>query len=284
MKNVVVFGASATGRRVYEEIKEKYHVIAFVDENTALYGDRIDGIEIISPQQIEKLKFDLIILAVLSKYLQIKEMLREQGIEEEKIITQYVDLPNRAREDFVYHIQHMLMEKKIAGAVAELGVYQGEFSKVIGKYFKENRFYLFDTFEGFPEADTSVDIMDSMSPAQTGYFSNTSSELVLSKIHNADRCVICKGYFPDTAKDVEDRFIFVNLDADLYQPTKEGLHFFYQRLQPKGVILVHDYFSEVYKGVKKAVDEFCDEMKLTALPIGDTLSIAIIKNEVSDYV
>lgn len=280
MKNVIIFGASATGRRVYKTVKQKYHVIAFVDENTALYGESIDGIEICSPQQIAVLAFDFIILAVLSKYEQIKDMLMEQGIEEERILAQYVDLPNRAREDFVYHMQQMLLEKKITGAIAELGVYQGEFSKVLGKYFKDNKFYLFDTFEGFPETDTKYDALRNMSSAQTGYFSNTSSDMVISKIYNPARCVVCKGYFPDTAKNVDDTFIFVNLDADLYQPTKEGLSFFYQRLQPGGVILVHDYFSTVYKGVKTAVDAFCGEVKVTPLPIGDTLSIAIIKNEV----
>ena len=284
MKKAAIFGATATGRRVYEETKEKYEIVAFFDENTDLHGDEIDGIEILSPEQIQNVKPDIILVAVLSRYEKIKRMLIDQGIEEEKINTQYVDLPNRARDNFVCNLREMFAERGKDGAVAELGVYQGEFSKVIGEYFSENKFYLFDTFEGFPEIDADYDVKEDMSPAQGGYFSNTSSELVLSKIINAERCVVCKGYFPDTARrfvEADDRFLFVNLDADLYQPTKEGLSFFFQRLLPGGVILVHDYFSAVYKGVKRAVDEFCAESKVMAVPIGDTLSIAIVKSE--DY-
>lgn len=287
MKKAVIFGATATGKRVYEKTKDKYHIVAFFDENIDLCGDKIDGIEILLPEQIENINFDIVLVAVLSRYKQIKEMLMAQGIDEEKICTEYVDLPNRARESFVCNLSQMLKEKEMWGAVAELGVYQGEFSKVIGKYFSENRFYLFDTFEGFPETDVRYDLEGNMSPAQKGYFSDTSLELVLSKIHNKGRCVVCKGQFPDTIKSfVEEKetFIFVNLDADLYRPTKEGLRFFYDKMQQGGVLLVHDYFSSVYKGVKSAVDEFCEEAKVMALPIGDTLSIAIIKNGDFRYV
>jgi O-methyltransferase len=47
----------------------------------------------------------------------------------------------------------------------------------------------------------------------------------------------------------------VNLDADLYNPTKKGLEYFYPRLSPGGVIIVHDYNFK-WPGIKKAVDEF----------------------------
>ena len=108
--------------------------------------------------------------------------------------------------------------------------------------------------------------------------SNTSVDSVLDKIPNNSRCVVKKGYFPDTANDVNDEFIFVNLDADLYKPTIEGLHFFWNKMKPGGVILIHDYFSDVYTGVNKAVNEFCIQEKIYATPIGDTLSVALIKN------
>lgn len=282
MKKVIIFGASDTGRRIYHEIEHKYEIVAFVDENCKLHGERLHGIEVVSPMQMGQFTYDYIILAVLSGYERIREMLISTGTEEEKIITQYVDLPNRARENFVSNLQKMFEQKGTEGAVAELGVYQGEFSKVIGAHFRTNRFYLFDTFEGFPERDARHDQESFMSPAQTGYFSNTSAEAVLEKICNPDRCVVRKGYFPDTADGILDKFIFVNLDADLYLPTKEGLSFFFERLQPGGILLVHDYFSTVYTGVKKAVDDFCDRTGAAALPIGDTLSIAIIKKEESE--
>lgn len=65
----------------------------------------------------------------------------------------------------------------------------------------------------------------------------------------------------------------MNLDADLY-----ALKFaFYPRLADGGVILVHDYFSKAFKGVKEAVKEFAKQQNVKFVPIGDTLSIAIRK-------
>ena len=45
--------------------------------------------------------------------------------------------------------------------------------------------------------------------------------------------ILHPGYFPDTAEKVSnEKFALVNLDADLYQPTKAALEFFYPRLSP----------------------------------------------------
>jgi len=46
-----------------------------------------------------------------------------------------------------------------------------------------------------------------------------------------------------------------------------------------GIILIHDYFTEFYHGVKAAVDVFEENLghKLRRFPIGDGISIAIIK-------
>ena len=92
-----------------------------------------------------------------------------------------------------------------------------------------------------------------------------------------EKCVVNKGFFPETAEGVEDTFCFVNLDADLYAPTVAGLDFFYSRLNSGGVIFIHDFFSKAFLGVKDAVREFCSKEGITFIPIGDTLSVAIRK-------
>lgn len=33
MERVIIFGATSTGRMIYDEIKERYKVIAFVDQD-----------------------------------------------------------------------------------------------------------------------------------------------------------------------------------------------------------------------------------------------------------
>ena len=46
-----------------------------------------------------------------------------------------------------------------------------------------------------------------------------------------------------------------------------------------GVILVHDYFSDAYPNIEKAVDDYEEALgtKLCKMPIGDDISIAIAK-------
>ena len=46
---------------------------------------------------------------------------------------------------------------------------------------------------------------------------------------------------------------------------------------PNGVILVHDYFNDRFPNVKQAVDEFAAEAQAKTLPIGDGISIALIR-------
>ena len=70
--------------------------------------------------------------------------------------------------------------------------------------------------------------------------------------------------------------MFVSIDVDLYQPTRDGLNFFYPRLVSGGFILVHDYGSSNYPGCAEAVREFCDAHKLTLIPIPDAIVSALI--------
>ena len=76
-----------------------------------------------------------------------------------------------------------------------------------------------------------------------------------------------------------EKFCFLNLDLDLYQPTFEGLKFFWDKMSECGVILIHDYFSTDFPNVKTAVVDFEEWLgkPLKMMPIGDTLSISIIK-------
>lgn len=91
------------------------------------------------------------------------------------------------------------------------------------------------------------------------------------------QCEIRKGYFPETAEGITDKFCFVNLDMDLYRPTLEGLKFFWDRMIEGGIILIHDFVTDGYKGVNQAVEEFISEYNVVPFSIGDSVSIAIQK-------
>ncbi|WP_394986379.1 TylF/MycF/NovP-related O-methyltransferase, partial [uncultured Helicobacter sp.] len=169
-------------------------------------------------------------------------------------------------------------DKGIEGDVAEVGVFQGDFAKHMNALFADKTLYLFDTFEGFDKRDLDSESRDVTEYFSEGHLGDTSIELVMSKMPNPSKVIIKKGYFPETAAGLEnERFCFVNLDPDLYEPILAGLEFFYPRLSRGGVILIHDYFNSAYPGSKRAVDEFCTKHNIFAIPIGDDISIAVCK-------
>lgn len=170
---------------------------------------------------------------------------------------------------------YTLKQKNLEGAVAEVGVYKGEFSAKINQVFPNQTFYLFDTFEGFNSNDIAIEKEKKLSDG-TQNFSNTSVHLVMSKMKNPKNCIIKKGYFPESAQGVNDNFIFVSLDTDLYQPIWEGLNFFYPKLLQGGYIMIHDYNNPQYPGVKEAVDKFCFPQHISNFPIADRYGSIVI--------
>lgn len=172
-------------------------------------------------------------------------------------------------------ISYEIYFHNVPGNVAEVGVYKGDFAKVISYCFPDRKLYLFDTFEGFPKSHTEIDRGRGFSTA-TQDFSNVDIEEVLKKLYNKENVIIKKGIFPETAKDVDDTFCFVSLDVDLYKPTLDGLEFFYPRLVRGGYIMIHDFQNSGYKGVREAVIEFCRKNNVPFVPLTDVCGSVII--------
>ncbi|MDR1325811.1 MAG: TylF/MycF family methyltransferase [Treponema sp.] len=158
-------------------------------------------------------------------------------------------------------------EKKLTGCVAELGVYKGDFAQRINRQFPERKLYLFDTFEGFDERDVKVE-KEFDTYARKNDFRNNNTALVMKKMKHTRNCIIKKGWFPETAENVEERFVFVSIDTDLFAPTYIGLKYFYERLEEGGYIFVHDYNGKLY-GAKEAVQKFSKEHNIPYVPLSD---------------
>ena len=115
-----------------------------------------------------------------------------------------------------------IKNKNLQGCVAELGVYKGDFASFINGHFPAHTLYLFDTFDGFDERDVEIENRYDKH-AKKNDFTNKDIELVLRKMKHRDNCIIKKGWFPETAQNLEERFLFVSIDADLYEPIYQGL-------------------------------------------------------------
>jgi O-methyltransferase len=172
-------------------------------------------------------------------------------------------------------ISYEIQKKGLPGNTAELGVYKGKFARYINQYFPERALYLFDTFKGFDERDLKSETAKDFSSGEQD-FSDTSVEAVLKLMPFPGKCKPIKGFFPESAKDIDDRFVFVSLDADLFEPIYNGLRFFYPKLTPGGYIFVHDFNNKAYKGSRQAVEQFCSEQNINFLPIPDLGGSAVI--------
>jgi hypothetical protein len=273
---VFIFGSGATGKSILHLVEEQYSVIGFIDNNCNRWGLTIDRYEVFSPEKLKTSNFDGIVAATNAGFNEIKKQLLGMGVSKDKIINDFVEIPIKSRIVFLEKLGELFTEQSKSGSVAECGVFQGEFACEINRVFSKKKFYLFDTFTGFDKRDIAVEEKKHFSEYKEGHFSITSEELVLSKLPYAENAIIRKGYFPETAEGISDRFCFVNLDLDLYQPTLAGLEYFYPKMVAGGIILIHDYFSEGYKGVKESVKNFSIKNEgLRIFPIGDGISIGI---------
>ena len=148
---------------------------------------------------------------------------------------------------------------------------------MIHHYCPESTLNLFDTFEGFAEKDVSKENDQIRNSESVNNFKDTSVDSILRFIDPQNSNVrVFQGYFPETVnKKLEQTiFSFVHLDADLFEPTKNGLEFFYPRVSSGGIILIHDY--NAWPGCRKAVDEFFCSKKEFPVPMPDKSGSAII--------
>jgi hypothetical protein len=278
-EKVVIFGAGGIGRRLFEIITQSNNVevVAFVDNDEAKHGSFFRNIPILSPDKLKDIEFDFLHYGTQMGVNEIGSQISNLNVPYYKIKREYIDTICNARKLFVKRFSEELQKQKASGSVAEAGVYRGEFASYLNSVFSTKKLYLFDTFSGFDAKDFPFEQDESLLQAE--HFKSTSVDLVINQMTFPEKCVILKGYFPETTKGIDDVFCFVSLDMDLYKPTLEGLEYFYPRMVDGGCILIHDYFTPSYPNVRKAIDDFEQKhgIKLCRTPIGDDVSIAIIK-------
>lgn len=219
----------------------------------------------------------------MSKYLNLlQSVLKREIVLDQRMLglnrPRRISIPpvtNYIRISTLELIAEEIYSNGVPGSVAEVGVYKGMFAKFLNQVFPDKTLYLFDTFEGFDQKDVKVETSNNYSTGKQD-FSDTSAEGVLAKMSNRDKCVIKKGWFPESLDGLEDTFCFVSLDADLYKPIYDGLEYFYPRLSKGGYIFIHDYNNKEYEGAKAAVREYCSKMNVAYTPMSDTWGSAII--------
>lgn len=279
MKKAVVLGAGQMGRAALNLLnRNRVDVLAFGDNSPNAWNRDAEP-PVLPVSDALALVPDVALLGVLDgeRARQLTEQARGLGFAGEILpisrAAEYADV----RAATLRRIAARLREENIPGALAELGVYRGDFAWQMNALFPERKLYLFDTFEGFDARDVSAEREKSGANAQPNDFADTSVEAVLARLPHREAASVRRGYFPETAEGLEERFALVSLDADLYAPTLAGLRWFYPRMSRGGVILLHDYNSSRFCGVKKAVADYeAENGRLPLVPLCDLHGTAAI--------
>ncbi len=146
---------------------------------------------------------------------------------------------------------------RLSGAIAEIGVFQGG-NVLCGLQYmtKTKRFYIFDSFQGFP----ALGIYDPKTVKKGDYNIETSYQEIVNMFRPFPNSILIKGFVPKSFEQIpaKEKFSLVFYDCDLYEPALGTYEFFWDKIVPGGYLLIHDYVTEEggFAGVKKATDEF----------------------------
>lgn len=183
------------------------------------------------------------------------------------VATQTWPTPLKRRLRFYSLVQLFRQTLPLAGLVAECGCFRGLSSFLLCTALKQAEagfggqgYRIFDSFQGLSEPQAEDAIEDSRPGKEhlrqmgAGHFTAPLEE-VRSALSAFPRIEFYPGWIPEAFPDEPGaRYRFVHLDVDLYQPTRDGLEYFYPRVIPGGMIVCDDYG---WPGAQRAIDEFC---------------------------
>lgn len=187
------------------------------------------------------------------------------------------------RYNIARFLAHYEIFKKIVdvpGVIVDLGVFRGASTFTWAKLCEifcptdiRKTVIGFDTFTGFPEIGAEDGPEDPMQDVvRGGYFGGNSIEADLALAQEAmnydrhlrhkdriqfvkgDVCETIPGFVADQGEGL--RIALLNLDLDLYQPTRVALEHFVPKMARGGVIIVDEYAVDTFGGETKAVDEY----------------------------
>ena len=146
----------------------------------------------------------------------------------------------------------------------ECGCWKGHSAYIISTLINDSgkkiNFHIFDSFEGLSEAtknDESFYLKSSKEKRRINQHFSSSEILLRNVLKDFNFVKIYKGWIPSRFSEIKnEKFSFVHIDVDLYEPTFESLKYFYPRLEKGGIIVCDDYNFTDFPGAKKAWDEY----------------------------
>lgn len=285
MQTLIILGAGQFGRSFVNLVNRNFFdLMAFGDNNSSLWGKYIDTalgpIPVISVDEAANRQPDLMLIAISDKARShaLKSQAKGAGYRNTFMMLQDLYHTLDIRSATLHHMAERINTQPVSGSIAELGVYKGDIAWQLSALFPDRELLLFDTFKGFDEKDVLTEKENNYSRAEISNFSDTSIDYVRSRLPHPGHATFYPGFFPSTTKGLSDKsYALVSLDTDLYEPILAGLQYFYPRLNPGGMILLHDYNNAQFRGCKEAVHRYEQETSsLFLVPLSDLHGTAVI--------
>jgi len=281
MDTMIILGAGQFGQACASLINPaRTRLLAFGDNNKSLHGSNLRQVPVMSVEEAVRLQPDYALIGVTDEIRtkQLKDQAAEHGFHGRFLLLGELYRLFDIRSATLHRMADRLEQLKIPGDIAELGVYKGDLAWQLNALFPHRILHLFDTFEGFDARDIAEESHYGFSRAREGDFSDTSIPFVHGRLPYPGQALFHKGFFPETAAGLENcRYALVSLDADLYAPILAGLEYFYPRLSPGGMILLHDYNNRRFQGAARAAADYEKAHgKLPLVPLCDLHGTAVI--------
>jgi hypothetical protein len=141
---------------------------------------------------------------------------------------------------------------------AEIGIFEGEYSKLILRTIKPKKFYMVDVFTGpVLSGDKNGENIKTINLDET-------YKSLLKEYENKEEVNVYKGKSEDFFKTIPDDYLdFIYIDGDHgYEGAKLDLQNSFNKVKSGGLICGHDY-APMFQGVINAVNEFVTTNKLS---------------------
>ncbi|MET0555779.1 MAG: TylF/MycF/NovP-related O-methyltransferase [Vicinamibacteria bacterium] len=165
----------------------------------------------------------------------------------------------------LYEIQRAvryLVTSGVDGDLVECGVFMGgavraatEWAQTAG--LAPRRFYLYDTFAGFPEGTAAeTDLLgNEVKMYPHPHFRDVVAEVIAGSPWPQESFVFVEGDVAATLRTTRpERIALLRLDTDDYASTRAELEALYPLVAPGGVVMIDDYGH--FRGARQATDEY----------------------------
>jgi len=165
---------------------------------------------------------------------------------------------------FVENLRLCQRFNHIKGSIVECGVWRGGMIAALAEILGNDRnYYLFDSFEGLPEAkEIDGEAAKKWQKDKEGFMYHDNCK---AKIDDVDKAMklsgtksyqIIQGWFYETLEDfyINEQIAILRLDADWYKSTIECLNFLYPKVAIGGLIILDDYYT--WDGCSRALHDY----------------------------